>query len=145
MTTADTNSPTMRGRIWMLVLYNYLGNQSLQKKQANTFHLNSSIAPMQIARFQNMTLRMMLQLYSDLKHCAKKREDFKRQSKARKLTGINKTCWQLIFEILQSRGISKAHFCTLTGLGEEVYSKAEKYQYETKSTNNRCHSQRIGP
>lgn len=38
----------------------------------------------------------------------------------------NKTCWEVIFEILQSRGISKSHFCSLTGLGEEVYRKAEK-------------------
>ena len=56
----------------------------------------------------------------------KKREEFERQSAARKITCINKTCWEVIFEIIQSRGISKSHFCALTGLGEEVYRKAEK-------------------
>lgn len=56
----------------------------------------------------------------------KKREDFERQSAARKITGVNKTCWEVIFEIVQSRGLSKSHFCSLTGLGEEVYRKAEK-------------------
>ena len=39
---------------------------------------------------------------------------------------MNKTCWEVIFEIVQSRGLSKSHFCSLTGLGEEVYRKAEK-------------------
>lgn len=56
----------------------------------------------------------------------KKREEFERQSAARKITGVNKTCREVIFEIVQSRGLSKSHFCSLTGLGEEVYRKAEK-------------------
>ena len=56
----------------------------------------------------------------------KKREEFERQSAARKITGVNKTCWEVIFEIVQSRGLSKSHFCSLTCLGEEVYRKAEK-------------------
>ena len=56
----------------------------------------------------------------------RKREEFERQKAAHKLAAINKTCWELIFEILQARGISKVHFCNLTGLGEEVYRKAEK-------------------
>lgn len=56
----------------------------------------------------------------------KKREEFERQSAARKITGVNKTCWEVIFEIVQSRGLSKSHFCSLTSLGEEVYRKAEK-------------------
>lgn len=56
----------------------------------------------------------------------KKREEFESQSAARKITGVNKTCWEVIFEIVQSRGISKSHFCSLTGLGEDVYLKAEK-------------------
>lgn len=56
----------------------------------------------------------------------KKREEFELQSAARKITGVNKTCWEVIFEIVQSRGLSKPHFCSLTGLGEEVYRKAEK-------------------
>ena len=33
----------------------------------------------------------------------KKREEFERQSAARKITGVNKTCWEVIFEIVQSR------------------------------------------
>ncbi len=57
----------------------------------------------------------------------KKREEFERQQKIHVLTfGEAKTCWQGMYEIIQSRGLSKSHFCLLTGLGEEVYRKAEK-------------------
>ena len=39
---------------------------------------------------------------------------------------INKeSCWQAIYAIIQYLGISKAHFCELTHLGEEVYRKAK--------------------
>lgn len=54
------------------------------------------------------------------------REKFERQNAARKMTSINKTCWQMIFEIIEEQNMSKVHFCNLTGLGEEVYRKAEK-------------------
>lgn len=43
----------------------------------------------------------------------------------------DKTCWEAMFEIIQTRGLSKPHFCSLTGLGEEVYRKAQK-NIETK-------------
>ena len=56
----------------------------------------------------------------------RKREEFERQNAAWRLTAINKTPWQLIYEIIVSRGISKAHFCALTCLGEEMYRRAEK-------------------
>lgn len=85
--------------------------------------LHRSNADRKVSKYDTQNNASTVQLSETLR---KKREDFERQSEARKLTGINKTCWQLIFEILQSRGISKAHFCTLTGLGEEVYRKAEK-------------------
>lgn len=55
-----------------------------------------------------------------------KRREFEQQNAARKLTAINKSCWQLIFEIVQSLSMSKAHFCAVTHLGEEVYRRAEK-------------------
>ena len=56
----------------------------------------------------------------------KKREEFERQNAAHQIAIPQKTCWELIFEILQSRGMSKSHFCRATSLGEEVYCKAEK-------------------
>ena len=57
----------------------------------------------------------------------RKREEFERQQKTHMLTfGEAKTCWQVMYEIIQSRGLSKPHFCLLTELGEEVYRKAEK-------------------
>lgn len=55
-----------------------------------------------------------------------KREEFERQNAVRQIAIPQKTCWELIFEILQARGMSKLHFCSATGLGEEVYRKAEK-------------------
>ena len=55
-----------------------------------------------------------------------KREEFERQNAIRQIATPKKTCWELIFEILQARGMSKSHFCSVTGLGEEVYRKAEK-------------------
>ena len=44
----------------------------------------------------------------------------------RKLPTIGKSAWQYIYDIIQYKGIGKAHFCNLTDLGEEVYRKAEK-------------------
>lgn len=55
-----------------------------------------------------------------------KREEFERQNAVRQIAIPQKTCWELIFKILQARGMSKSHFCSATGLGEEVYRKAEK-------------------
>ena len=55
-----------------------------------------------------------------------KREEFERQNAVRQIATPKKTCWELIFDILQARGMSKSHFCSVTGLGEEVYRKAEK-------------------
>lgn len=55
-----------------------------------------------------------------------KRAEFEKQNAVSKLTSINKTCWQMIYEIIQYKGLSKSHFCELTHLGDEVYRKAEK-------------------
>lgn len=57
----------------------------------------------------------------------KKRQEFERQKADRKIIyGDAKTCWQLMYEIIESKGMSKSHFCSITGLGEEVYRKAQK-------------------
>lgn len=56
----------------------------------------------------------------------KKREEFEKQNELRKSLYGNKSCWETMYEIIQSKGLSKPHFCSLTGLGEEVYRKAEK-------------------
>ena len=80
-------------------------------------------ADKKVSKYDSSKNASVIKLSEDIK---KKREEFERQNAARKLTSTNKTCWELIFDILQSRGISKIHFCNLTGLGEEVYRKAEK-------------------
>ena len=56
----------------------------------------------------------------------KKRKSFEQGEQIHQISTIGKTCWQYIYEIIQLKGISKSHFCNLTGLGEEVYRKAEK-------------------
>ncbi len=65
----------------------------------------------------------IIRMSQELRH---KREEFERQTAVRQIFTPKKTCWEVIFEILQTRGISKSHFCSVTGLGEEVYRKAEK-------------------
>lgn len=67
--------------------------------------------------------KAVIQMSEELRE---KREEFEKQNSIRKMTAINKTCWQLIYEIIQSKGLSKSHFCSLTHLDEEVYRKAEK-------------------
>lgn len=39
-----------------------------------------------------------------------KREEFDKHNSIRKMGAINKTCWQLIYEIIQSKGLSKSRF-----------------------------------
>ena len=56
----------------------------------------------------------------------KKRTRFMVNEGIHKLSTSGKTCWEYIFDIINYKGISKIHFCNLTGLGEEVYRKAEK-------------------
>jgi transcriptional regulator with XRE-family HTH domain len=85
--------------------------------------LHRDNADRKASKYDSQKSALAVQMSEQLR---KKREEFERQSAARKITGINKTCWEVIFEILQSRGISKSHFCSATGLGEEVYRKAEK-------------------
>lgn len=56
----------------------------------------------------------------------KKRKSFEQGEQIHQISTIGKICWQYIYEIIQLKGISKPHFCNLTGLGEEVFRKAEK-------------------
>ena len=39
----------------------------------------------------------------------------------RKIITPNKSCWQMLHDIIQARGLSKPHFCNLTGLDEVYY------------------------
>lgn len=59
------------------------------------------------------------------KEMQKKRKNFEQNEEIHKLSTINKNCWSYIYEIINIKGISKPHFCNLTGLGEENYRKAE--------------------
>ena len=101
--------------------------QSLRKEDAEKHFpfelLHRANGDRKASKYDSQKSAPAVQISEELR---KKREEFERQSAARKITGVNKTCWEVIFEILQSRGISKSHFCSLTGLGEEVYRKAEK-------------------
>ena len=56
----------------------------------------------------------------------RKREEFEKQKAMHRLTTPNVTCWEMMHSMIDTRGLSKTHFCSLTGLGEEVYRKAEK-------------------
>ena len=56
----------------------------------------------------------------------RKREEFEQLQADKKVIEPQRTCWELIFNIVSARGLSKQHFCNLTGLGEEVYRKAQK-------------------
>lgn len=85
------------------------------------FHRDN--ADQRVSKFETQQNAAVVGLSEELR---KKRAEFERQNAARKITGINKSCWEAIYEILQSRNMSKSHFCSLTGLGEEVYRKAEK-------------------
>ena len=56
----------------------------------------------------------------------KKRSRFETNEGIHNISTNGKTCWEYIFDIINYKGLSKMHFCNLTGLGEEVYRKAEK-------------------
>ena len=56
----------------------------------------------------------------------RRNKNFEENEKIHLLSTANKNCWEYIFEVINIKGISKAHFCTLTELGEENYRKAEK-------------------
>lgn len=59
------------------------------------------------------------------KEMQKKRKNFEQNEEIHKLSTVNKNCWSYIYEIINIKGVSKPHFCNLTGLGEENYRKAE--------------------
>lgn len=54
-----------------------------------------------------------------------KRKEFDAQNATQKILSPSRSCWEMIWAVIESKGISKAHFCNLTGLGEEVYRKAK--------------------
>lgn len=80
-------------------------------------------ADRKVSKYDNRQNASVIKMSEELRQ---KREEFERQNAVRQIAIPQKTCWELIFEILQARGMSKVHFCSLTGLGEEVYRKAEK-------------------
>lgn len=59
------------------------------------------------------------------KEMQKKRKNFEQNEEIHKLSTVDKNCWSYIYEIINIKGVSKPHFCNLTGLGEENYRKAE--------------------
>lgn len=56
----------------------------------------------------------------------RKQAEFEREKEAHRLMTPNMTCWEKMWQLIESRGVSKSHFMSMTGLGEEVYRKAEK-------------------
>lgn len=54
-----------------------------------------------------------------------KRKNFEQNEEIHKLSTVDKNCWSYIYEIINIKGVSKPHFCNLTGLGEENYRKVE--------------------
>lgn len=59
------------------------------------------------------------------KEMQKKRKNFEQNEEIHKRSTVDKNCWSYIYEIISIKGVSKPHFCNLTGLGEENYRKAE--------------------
>lgn len=59
------------------------------------------------------------------KRLEQKRLEFEKQNSMRKIVTPNKSCWQMLHDIIQARGLSKPHFCNLTGLDEVYYRRAE--------------------
>lgn len=97
--------------------------ESLNKLPFEIFHRVNGGAGRDVPQYDNSQNKEVLQLSEELQE---KRVEFEKQKAAFKLTAVNKSCWNLIYEIIQSKGMSKAHFCNVTNLGEEVYRKAEK-------------------
>lgn len=56
----------------------------------------------------------------------KKRDEFLTQNNTYKAMYPPRSCWEMIWDYIEASNMSKSHFCTATGLGEEVYRKAEK-------------------
>lgn len=59
------------------------------------------------------------------KRLEQKRLEFEKQNSMRKIVTPNKSCWQMLHDIIQARGLSKPHFCNLTGLDEVYYRRVE--------------------
>lgn len=100
--------------------------QSLKSEQCK--HLPFEIfhranADQKVSKYDKLESGSALKLSKELQA---KRNEFECELRSAELTSINKTCWQLIYELIQQRGMSKSHFCNATLLGEEVYRKAEK-------------------
>lgn len=56
----------------------------------------------------------------------RKTKEFEQQKAIHRMSAPDMTCWQMMNQIIETRGVSKPHFCELTGLGEEVYRKAKR-------------------
>lgn len=97
--------------------------ESLNKLPFEIFHRVNGGADRDVPQYDNAQNKEVLQLSEELQD---KRAEFEKQKASFKLTAVNKSCWNLIYEIIQSKCMSKAHFCNVTNLGEEVYRKAEK-------------------
>ena len=77
----------------------------------------------EVSKYDSKPNTTVVELSDDLKRMRKR---FEANEEIRTLPTIGKSAWQYIYDIIQYKGISKAHFCNLTELGEEVYRKAEK-------------------
>lgn len=75
-----------------------------------------------ISKFDGEQSSSVIRLSEDLQ---RRNRDFEENEEIHLLPTTNKNCWEYIFEIITIKGISKAHFCTLTDLGEENYRKAK--------------------
>jgi hypothetical protein len=77
----------------------------------------------EVSIFEKDNNKAVLQCSEEIQQ---KRKEFENQQKLRRLYSPQKNCYEAMYEIIQAKGISKAHFCNVTLLGEEVYRKAEK-------------------
>lgn len=75
-----------------------------------------------ISKYDTDKNAAVVKLSKDLQ---RRNKNFEENEEIHLLPTANKNCWEYIFEIITIKGISKAHFCTLTELGEENYRKAK--------------------
>lgn len=97
--------------------------RSAAKGQLPNSILHRANDEQEVSKYETKNNEAVLQCSEEIQ---KKRREFEQQQAIRRMHSPIKSCYEAMYEIIQAKGISKSHFCTLTLLGEEVYRKAER-------------------
>lgn len=87
------------------------------------FHRNNGNNDPTVPQYERDNNSAVLNMSAEL---IAKRDAFEKQHAKHKISVGEETCWEAIMKLINGLGMSKAHFCYATNLGEEVYRKAEK-------------------